>query len=433
MTDIEKIYNTYFRPGKITTDTRKISRGDLFIALKGQKFDGNKFAGKAINQGAVLAVVDDPSLSGEKFLQVNNCLQFLQDLARLHREKSGFRIIGLTGTNGKTTTKELIKSVLDQRFICKATEGNLNNHIGVPLTLLAMSTDVEWGIVEMGANHPGEIRDLAAIALPDAGLITNIGKAHLEGFGSFEGVKKTKAELFDSLKLRNGKIYFNASNSILAELVGDYRNIVRYNSSKGICHAEVISSLPKLRFRLHHNGQSTVITSPLYGEFNMENILAAAAIGLDLGLTLEAIKSGIEKYYPSNNRSQIIRKGNTTLILDCYNANPSSMVKAIESFSEISANKKILILGGMKELGAYSREEHIKINSLVKSKHFDEIIYIGEEFMSLGIRGNVFDSFDSYSKSVNLSDYSDATILVKGSRAYKLENLLTLFQESDKK
>ncbi len=431
MMTIENFYTTYFKPGNICTDSRNVKPGDAFIALKGDKYDGNNYAESAIKNGAVAAIIDNISFKDILHtIWVEDSLQFLQKLATHHRNKMGFQVIGLTGSNGKTTTKELIHSVLSERFLCQSTIGNLNNHIGVPLTILSIRHDTELAIVEMGANHANEIKRLCEISNPDCGLITNIGRAHLEGFGGFEGVKRAKAELYDFLKRKSCKIYYNGSNPVLTELIGQYKPAIPYNSNNGICRGEIIANNPALKIRLiAQQGDDVIISSNLYGEYNRENLLAAACIGIDWGLSLPEIKKGIEKYFPANNRSQLIRIGTTTLILDCYNANPSSMQESIQSFSRFESVNKVLILGGMKELGTYSEEEHRKLGEIIKPYNFKEIIFIGQEFRDIKIsHSKYFESIIEFKDYFRIENYSNTYILIKGSRANQLEKVLEFIQ-----
>jgi UDP-N-acetylmuramoyl-tripeptide--D-alanyl-D-alanine ligase len=430
MYSIEKFYTDFYKPGILCTDSRMLRPGGIFVALKGDHFNGNEFAEAAIADGAKVAIIDDKSHEHvPNTILVDDSLKFLQNLAKYHRKKSGFHVVGITGSNGKTTTKELIKAVLSEKFKCQSTEGNLNNHIGVPITVLAINDDTDYAIIEMGANHRGEIKELCEICLPDSGLITNIGNAHLGGFGGFEGVKKTKAELFDFLKKRKDKIYYNASNPILTELVNGYQNAVPFGTESGLCQGKIESVDPTLKILLTDKANNSInIESNLFGEYNFENLLAAASIGIDLGLTLTEIKKGIEKFKPSNNRSQLIKLGSTTMILDCYNANPSSMKESLVSFSKLHAENKILILGGMKELGVYSESEHKKLGEIIETYKFNEIILVGDEFKEVKIiNSRHFNSVLDLKGYINKTRFQNTCILVKGSRASKLEKVLEFF------
>lgn len=428
---IQDFYSRYFKPGIISTDSRKIDAGTIFIALKGEQFNGNEFALSAIKSGASVAVVDEPVEGPEgKLVRVKNSLEFLQKLAAYHRQKCKFNIIGLTGSNGKTTTKELIHAVLSVRFKVHSTQGNLNNHIGVPMTILSFAADTEIGVVEMGANHPGEIKALCNISRPDSGLITNIGKAHLEGFNGFDGVVKAKSELFDFLKSDKGKIYFNRSDELLCKLVDDYKNTECYGSKDCTCSGEITESVPTLKIKLIAYGKEMYVETQLYGDYNLNNILAAACIGLDTGMPVEEIKKGIESYRPSNMRSQIIQIGNLTVIMDCYNANPSSMQGALHSMSNFASAKKVVILGGMKELGDESAAEHKKLGKLLESLDFEKIILFGPEFSGIILKNGFHtESFNELSAYVDSIDLKNRVILVKGSRSNKLERLEKVFHD----
>lgn len=430
---VENFYSQFFKPGNVSTDSRKIKPGDIFIALKGENFDGELFAESALLQGACIVVVaDDSAVKGKKIVRVKNTLNFLQELARYHREYKNLQIIGITGTNGKTTTKELMYNVLSQKYIVQSTQGNLNNHIGVPLTLLSISPQTQITIIEMGANHPGEIKTLCEIAQPQSGLITNIGKAHLEGFGGYTGVKKAKAELFDFIKSIHGKIYLNGADEVINSLAGDYLNKVKFNSTSGICAGKIITSLPSLVIEISDSYQNTqLISSSLFGNYNLDNILAAACIGLDLGLNLTEIKKGIESYSPDSFRSQIVFFGSTKLILDCYNANPTSMEQSLKSFSDYASEKKVVILGGMKELGKYEKEEHQKLARLIQQLNFDSIILFGKEFCEIELYNSTyFESFSELKNYVKRMNLKNTTVLIKGSRANKLEEIVDIIKNS---
>jgi UDP-N-acetylmuramoyl-tripeptide--D-alanyl-D-alanine ligase len=426
MINIELFYKKYFRPGNLTTDSRNIIKNGIFVALKGENFNGNTFSAEAIRSGAQIAVVDETEFKNdENILYVENSLEFIQQLAQYHRKKAGFKVIGLTGTNGKTTTKELIKSVLCEKYKCQATSGNLNNHIGVPLTLLSIKSETQYAIIEMGANHPGEIAQLCDIALPDFGLITNIGKAHLEGFGSFEGVVKTKSELYNFIFSTGGKIFYNVSNPILLKLVNKYSKAIKYNDQSSVS-GRILSNTPTLTIEIRIQKEKNVIVhSNLYGEYNLENILAAVCIGKEFDLDVDQLKCGIENYMPDNNRSQIMKKGSNTLILDCYNANPTSMHEAISSFSKIKENSKLAILGGMRELGKYSVEEHNKLINQLKDLNYTDVLLIGDEFKGLNLGNFIhFDNLQLLVSFLEKNKYQNRHILVKGSRGNKLEKII---------
>jgi len=356
----------------------------------------------------------------------------LHGLAQHYRKMLKTPVLAITGSNGKTTTKELINSVLGQKYKVQSTPGNLNNHIGVPLTLLSLNVDTEIAIIEMGANHPGEIRDLCLIALPQSGLITNIGKAHLDGFGNFEGVRRTKAELYEFIKTENGKIYLNDADSTLVTIAGNYSNTIRYNSENGICDAKIIASLPTLSIQVSaQKGITERLETKLYGDYNLPNILAAVAIGLDHSMSLKEIRTGIEMYSPDSFRSQVMALGNIQLILDCYNANPTSMELALTNFEAIDANRKIVVLGGMKELGMYEQEEHQKIGHLLNQFHFDVVILLGKEFEGIRVnKSHYFSSFADLERFIPKLNLNNSTLLIKGSRTNKLERLVDVIKEA---
>lgn len=432
--DIATIYRKYFKDNNVVTDTRKVKKGDIFIALRGENFDGNLFAAEALEQGAVIAVVDNQGVvaSGEKYILVENSLHYLQQLARHHRRALGIPVLGITGSNGKTTTKELIRAVLERKYACESTQGNLNNHIGVPITLLSFDASLDLGIVEMGANHIGEIAELCAIAEPNSGLITNIGQAHLEGFGSFEGVVRTKSELYESLKKNNGTIYVNASDQVLMRALGSYGNLVKYNVEAGICYARIIRETPTLYLEIFTQHASTVVNTSLYGAYNITNILAAAAIGLHLDVSLPEIKAGIEGYTPRNNRSEQVRHGTNLYYFDCYNANPSSMYEALMSFHKLEADNKYVILGEMKELGQYAAAEHQKLVRLARELSFNKIILVGSEFNGIEAENALrFTDVDDLLKHHDLSDIRQTAILIKGSRSNRLERIKDLLDQPE--
>ncbi|MFD1629959.1 UDP-N-acetylmuramoyl-tripeptide--D-alanyl-D-alanine ligase [Pseudopedobacter beijingensis] len=426
---IAELYNIFKEYPLVSTDTRKISQDCLFFALKGENFDANTFAGEAIKQGAAYAVVDCLDLpKNPQFIFVDNVLKTLQDLAHYHRKQLGLPVVGLTGTNGKTTTKELINAVLSQKFKTSATLGNLNNHIGVPLTLLAITPETEVAIVEMGANHQKEIEFLCAIAEPDFGLITNVGKAHLEGFGGFEGVKKGKGELYDFLSKSNETVFVNHDNNYLLEMSNDkvFKEVVYYGTSS-LCYVsgELLANDPYLKIAWRQGGHQETVQSQLTGIYNFENILAAIAIGKKLGLTNEEVNKGIEIYQPTNNRSQIIKTAKNTVIGDFYNANPSSMAVAIENIAKLDAGKKILILGDMFELGDESQAEHQTIVKQVGKHSFDEVIFIGKEFSKQQQAPfSFYTDVEVLKKHLENNPIEGALILLKGSRGMKLEQLM---------
>jgi len=424
--EISTLYNYFKECGKVTTDTRNCPEGSMFVALKGDTFNGNAFAKQALEKGCRYAVVDEPQYADAKnILLVDDCLKTLQALAREHRRQMGTRIIGITGTNGKTTTKELIATVLQKRYNVLYTQGNLNNHIGVPLTLLNLTKEHELAVVEMGANHPGEIHTLVHIAEPDCGMITNVGKAHLEGFGSFEGVVKTKSELYDYLRSKEDAfIFLDKDNEVLCgvsaglESIGyGMENDVLYVSGK--LHA----CAPFLAFEWKHEGKSHDVQTHLIGSYNIKNALAAIAIGCRFGVPEEDICEALDNYIPSNNRSQLTETADNHLIVDAYNANPTSMQAALENFRLMEVPHKMAILGDMKELGEGSTEEHRQIVSLLTTLRLEKVILIGAEF------GKVKENFEHYPDVEAVKEIfaqnkpKGKYVLIKGSNSMKLAQL----------
>ncbi len=429
MTPIEEIYQLFTKYPLVVTDSRGILPDSIFFALKGENFDGNKFAIDAVNQGCIAAIVDDPNVKHERCFYVENVLTTLQSLANIHRIVLGIRVIAITGTNGKTTTKELIKAVLSTKYRVYATKGNLNNHIGVPLTLLSLTKDVDIAVVEMGANHPSEIGLLASIAAPDYGIITNIGKAHLEGFGSFEGVKNTKGELYQYIAEKNGSIFYNPKNSILDELIIKYR-LLDQAIPYGYCFDSVsidhTNNKPFLclDIKMPNEIAHFTIETSLVGNYNYENVLGAITVGCFMGVPMDSIKSAIENYQPSNSRSQLVKTKYNEVILDAYNANPSSMEVAINNFASFINPYKVIIVGEMLELGDFSVSEHMRIAELIKSLNFSQAIFIGKGFESDSKDHLFFENSDSCSKFLIDNPITNALILLKGSRGVKLEKIM---------
>jgi UDP-N-acetylmuramoyl-tripeptide--D-alanyl-D-alanine ligase len=439
------LYEIFLQHPLISTDTRKISAGSLFFALKGDKFDANTFAQQAIAAGAAYAVIDNPAYqSGEKCILVDDVLMALQDLARYHRSQLGIPVIGLTGTNGKTTTKELINSVLSQRFKTLATQGNLNNHIGVPLTILSINNSHEMAVIEMGANHQKEIELLCTIARPTHGLITNVGKAHLEGFGGFEGVKKGKGELYNYLKANHHILFINSDDAELQQMKAE-RDIEDAISYGGHSHFDFVSGAItgnspylSLTWRRHDSLKSQQLNTQVTGAYNFYNALAAVCVGAYFGLTDEEIKNGVEGYQPKNNRSQIVQTATNTLICDYYNANPSSMAVAIENIGKMDAGKKVLILGDMFELGDESAAEHAAIIKKAMETAADERIFIGKDFYeaeatmvhgpwSMDKKTAYYPTAEDAIVALKTRPIKNATVLIKGSRGMALERLVELF------
>ncbi|HVV54773.1 MAG TPA: UDP-N-acetylmuramoyl-tripeptide--D-alanyl-D-alanine ligase [Mucilaginibacter sp.] len=442
MTTTEELYQTYLKHPVISTDTRKITPGCLFFALKGEKFDANTFAGQAIESGAAFAVIDNPAYRvNEKCLLVDDTLKALQDLARHHRRQLTIPVVGLTGTNGKTTTKELINAVLSQHFNTYATQGNLNNHIGVPLSVLNIQAEYQMAVIEMGANHQKEIAMLCSISQPTHGLITNVGKAHLEGFGGVEGVKKGKGELYDYLSREEGVAFINCDDPVLMEMqqVRGMKNVVYYGDSESssLVSGRITDNSPYLALEWtdHSNGQNYTIKTQLTGAYNLVNILAAICIGLYFKLAPEEVNTGITGYQPKNNRSQVVQTATNMLICDYYNANPSSMAVAIENLGKIEAGRKVLVLGDMFELGEEAAAEHEAIIRKALDADVDEAIFIGKEFHRAGMKTNDIDrgkavfypSTEEALEGLKARPVQNATVLIKGSRGMALERLAELF------
>lgn len=428
---IEQLYELYKQHPVISTDTRKIAPGSLFFALKGDKFDANTFAAQAVEAGAAYAVIDDAAYRvSEQFILVDDVLTTLQDLARYHRKQLQIPVVGLTGTNGKTTTKELINAVLSQQFNTLATKGNLNNHIGVPLTILTINASHQMAVIEMGANHQKEIAFLCTIAQPTHGLITNVGKAHLEGFGGVEGVKKGKGELYDYLKATNGVAFVNSSSAdlMLMQQARELSNVVYYGqAAMSAVHGNLTGNAPYLSLQWATAGNLTEqhITSQLTGEYNFDNILAAICIGNYFELSATQINEGIEGYQPKNNRSQIVKTENNTLICDYYNANPSSMAVAIANLDNLQANRKVMILGDMFEMGDEAAAEHKTVIDLALDTAADEHIFVGNEFYTQNPgKGTFYKTAEEAIEGIKTNPISGATVLIKGSRGMALERLV---------
>jgi len=427
--NLKDIYKLFLRHPVISTDSRNISPGCLFFALKGESFNGNTFAAEALCLGAAHSIIDEKKYAtNDRCILVDDVLTTLQQLALHHRRQIDIPVIGVTGTNGKTTTKELIHSVLSGRFRTVATKGNLNNHIGVPLTLLSITPETEMAIIEMGANHPGEIDFLCRLALPGFGLITNIGKAHLEGFGGLEGVIRTKTELYRFIRSGNGKIFLNSDNPLLKEHASGICSIT-YGSPPADLSMIRASANPFVWLNILFNDQTELkVTTKLYGKYNAENILAAACIGQYFGIEPEHIKNALEAYVPANNRSQFTKTTRNNLIMDAYNANPSSMRTALLAFSEVTSPKKAVILGDMLELGDEGDREHQYILSLLEELHPDEVFLVGSVFSRLNKRREWYCFQDSDLARMWLGHHplKDHTILIKGSRGIRLEKVLEM-------
>ncbi len=432
-----ELYHIFKQFPKITTDSRNCPSDSIFFALKGDNFNANAFAASALEKGCRYAVIDEKEFAADdRYIVVDNALEALQQLATYHRQQLKTTIVGITGTNGKTTTKELIAAVLSEKFNIHYTQGNLNNHIGVPLTLLQLKQEHEIAIVEMGANHPGEIEFLANIAQPDYGIITNVGKAHLEGFGSFEGVKKTKAELYAYIKKSGKNIFLNKGNEFLCQMAAnngfdtlqkDFCYCISDKSEDCKVTGQIAACSPFLSVKCKiENNENFQINTQLIGSYNTENVLAAVTIGNFFGVSESQIIAGFEKYTPKNNRSQLTVTENNRLVVDAYNANPTSMKAAIENFAIMEIPGKLLILGDMLELGDQSPEEHQSIINLLESKNFEAVLLVGNEFKSTQNKYKCFDNVNEAKTYLEKNPVKNNIILIKGSRGIKLEQLLPI-------
>ena len=422
---IEQLYNLYKNSSGVSTDTRNIQKDNLFFSLSGDNFNGNKFAGEALEKGAVYSIIDDPQYkTSEHCILVKDVLLVLQELAHFHRRKLRAKFIAITGTNGKTTSKELMKAVLSTTFKTYATEGNLNNHIGVPLTLLRISEEIEYAIIEMGANHVGEIRAYCKIADPDMGIITNIGKAHLEGFKSPAGIKKAKGELYEYIKGSRGAAMVNIDHPYLLQMAKGIDHIITYGTASNADYpAKFISANPFVKIEF----EGTNIESRLVGKYNSENIILAAAVGRYFNVRVGDIQKGIEQYTPGNNRSQTIEKDSNTFILDAYNANPSSVKAAIQSFSEMQGKQKVAVFGDMLELGKDSFTEHLQIAKLAEAGKFHKLILVGNEFGAVAhkVEAIHFDSVADCKVWFDQQYFTNTLFWIKGSRKIGLEILIS--------
>ena len=421
---IKEIYEKFVQSSGVITDSRKAKKNCIFFSLKGPNFNGNKFAKNAVDNGALIALVDEEkyALDNANYIYVKDCLETLQKLANFHRKKLKTKIIALTGSNGKTTTKELINSVLKTKFKTSYTEGNLNNHIGVPLSLLKITEETELAIIEMGANHTKEIESLCKITEPDFGYITNFGKAHLEGFGSEQGVVQGKSELYEFLIKKNGLIFYNSDDEKQIKILCKYDNKFGFGKTNSDVKYQTKSVNPKIII----NVNQTDIKSSLFGNYNVENIVAAITIGLYFKLRITDIKNGILNYISSNNRSQIINKEKNNIILDAYNANPTSMILAINNFEKLDVENKIFILGDMFELGKDEIKFHQEIIDYCKNIKAKKIFIIGHIFSKTKFSKN-FISFDNYNELINMKEFkniTDSNFFIKGSRGIKLERIV---------
>jgi len=425
--NITSLYSIFLNHPIVTTDSRNIPANSIFFALRGDNFNGNVFASEAIRKGASYAIIDEPQFSeDERYILVDDVLLCLQQLARYHRDQLGLPILAITGTNGKTTTKELIAAILSKKFKVNYTQGNLNNHIGVPLTILAMNKETEIGVVEMGANHPGEIDILCNIANPDYGIITNIGIAHLEGFGSYEGVVKTKSELYDYLRIKAGKCFLNADNPLLVRQANGLEQISYGKSTDYFMAGGVAGTDYNLMVKALFPKGWLYLKSNLVGNYNFENLLASACVGKYFEVDPIQIQEALAEYYPSNNRSQMIRKEKNILIMDAYNANPTSMMAALSNFKDMLKDNKCLILGDMLELGNSSSEEHQKIVDFIEEQNFSDVFLVGPQFQNTISRtkNEKFEHVELLVNYLKTQPIENKIILIKGSRGIHLEKIL---------
>jgi UDP-N-acetylmuramoyl-tripeptide--D-alanyl-D-alanine ligase len=430
--NINLLYNIYTKYPIICTDTRNIKKNSLFFGIKGENFDGNKFASVALKKGAAFAIIDEKKFyKNKQYILVDNVLQTLQELAKYHRKQLKTKVIGITGTNGKTSTKELINVILSKKYKTIASFKNLNNHIGVPLSVLSITPDTEIAVIEMGANHIREIKKLCGISQPDFGIITNIGIAHLQGFKNIKGIINAKNELFNYIKKNNGIAFANINSKAIAKLSEKIKKITYGTKTNAYCYGKLLENNPyvKIKWNLKNNiiknKSHTIIQSQLIGEYNLENIIAAIAIGSYFDVTPKNIKNAIENYKPVSNRSQLIETAKNKIILDAYNANPTSMKAAIKNFKQLKFENKIVIIGDMLELGNQSIKEHKKILTFLEKQNFNKIILIGKMFSSVNNNNHKnFPDVDIAGKWLEKNSISSASILIKASRGIKLEKLI---------
>ncbi len=432
MSNIDSLYSIFLEHPTVCTDTRNIQKDSIFFALKGANFNGNKFAEQAINSGAAYAVIDEVEYKkDDRYFLVDDVLTSLQELARFHRDRLDIPFIGITGSNGKTTSKELLNAVLSRKYKTHATKGNLNNHIGVPLTLLSIDDDVEIAIIEMGANHQREIDFLCNIADPEFGLICNVGKAHLEGMGGFEGVKKTKKELYDYIQSTGGCIFVNADDANLKQMSAQNDDIIYFGSSDdSVVSGHITSFDPYLsvHVKLNESNEEADFNTQLVGDYNLNNVLASVCIGHFFKVPLADMKAGIESYAPSNNRSQAVKMGTNNVVMDAYNANPSSMSAAVLNFAKLKAEPKVLILGDMFEMGDESMKEHTNMIELVHQQNLQHVIFVGKDFHACKKYDyHFFETTEEAKEYLTKNKIENSSILVKGSRGMKLESLTEVF------
>ena len=425
---ISDLYEIYKSFPQVQTDTRQLKKGDLYFALKGPNFNGNEFALQALEQGAAYAIVDEPVDASEqlqkRILLVEDVLSSLQALAKFHRAQFNIPFIAITGSNGKTTTKELVAAVLSSHYTIYTTKGNLNNHIGVPLTLLSIQKDAQFAIIEMGANHLKEIESYCSYTLPTHGMITNCGKAHLEGFGSEEGVRKGKGELFDYLRAHQGTVFLMQDFDYLVKMTQGISNIIGYGKEHGQIQGDAIDHNGMLTVQIKKGIEIDSIQTHLVGNYNLPNVLAAVAIGHHFKVPNDKIKMAIENYIPSNSRSQLLNWNNNEVILDAYNANPSSMKLAVENFAKMNKQNKMVCLGGMRELGADTLMEHQMLIDQLKETNWKQVMLVGSEFKPCNHNFLYFDTVLEAKAWLQAQELKGYTLLIKGSRGIQMEQLI---------
>lgn len=423
--NIEQLYDIYLQYPSVQTDTRKLQKGDIFFALKGPNFNANLFAKTAIEAGAAYAIVDEaPAEPHPSVIVVDNVLKTLQALAKYHREQFDIPFIAITGSNGKTTTKELVHTVLSSTYKTYTTQGNLNNHIGIPITILQVKKDAQMAVIEMGANHRGEIASYCEYTLPTHGIITNCGKAHLEGFGGIEGVRKGKGELYDHLRAHQGTAFVMWDYDYLRDMSRGIPHVVKYGSDDADITGQAIKSEPFLEVAITRGANIPVINTQLVGAYNLPNVLVAVTVGKHFGVAGQAIKSSIEAYTPSNSRSQLIERDGNKIILDAYNANPSSMKLAIENFAKLPAADKVLMLGGMAELGEESLQEHAMIVDLIRQHQWKDVVLVGGDFLKVTHPFRQFNNSGEAAQWYRNNHIRGNYILIKGSRSMQMEKVL---------
>jgi UDP-N-acetylmuramoyl-tripeptide--D-alanyl-D-alanine ligase len=426
---IDKLYEVYLRNPRIQTDTRQLAAGEIFFALKGPNFNGNSFAAKAIEMGAAAVIVDEETgISDERIFRVPDALETLQQLALHHRKQFSIPFLAITGSNGKTTTKELVFAVLNTTYRTTTTKGNLNNHIGVPLTILSIPPDAEMAVIEMGANHQKEIESYCSYTLPTHGIITNCGKAHLEGFGGVEGVRKGKGELFDHLRTHHGTAFIMWDYDYFHTMSKNIEHIVRYGTNNADVIGTVVESEPFLKVKMLKGTNLDIIHSNLVGDYNLPNILVAVTVGEYFKVPSEKIRTAIEAYQPNNSRSQLLVKNSNTFILDAYNANPTSMRAAIENFSRQHHAAKYICIGGMMELGEESTAEHQAIIDLLEQHEWKDVLLVGGDFEKTKHHYRFFPDSTAAAAWLKEQSITNGMFLVKGSRSVKMETLMTAFE-----